>query len=138
MIAGFGGGFFFGSFTTTQGFGQYVIVPSGAVGVYGAWSHILPIKLTSGGRWLMLQIYPQDYGSVYELQIGLGPAGAEVPFQPTDGTGFYLDWFDTIKWTVPNVISFPVNVGVGQELSLRCWSDPPSGPALSVYIYLWN
>jgi hypothetical protein len=108
------------------------------LGAYGAWSH-LPAPIPTGrGRWLELSLWPQNYGAIYTVQIGLGGAGAERLFQPSDGTGFYIDWFSVIKWSVPFRISFPTSVGIGEEFCIRCASAPGGGADLTANLYLWN
>ena len=138
MIGGFGGGFFFGPFTVTNGHGTMTMVPAAGLGVYGAWAHAAPVVQTASGRWLEIDIWPNDYGAIYLVQIGLGSVGNEVLFQPSDGTGFYIDWFSAIKWTVPFRISFPVTIPALSEFSVRCASAPGGTNQLAANIYLWN
>lgn len=138
MISGFGGGFFFGPFTSTQGFGTYTMLPNALPGVYGAWAHLVVPIPTGSGRWLEASVWPNAYGAIYLVQVGLGALGAEKPFQPSDGTGFYIDWFSGIKWIVPFRISFPTSMLAGQEICCRCASVPGGINQLTANIYLWN
>lgn len=142
QIGSSGGGYFYGPFTSTQIFGPYAPVPAVGVGVYGAWAHLVAPILTGKGRWIEIFVTPPAYGSIYGVQLGLGSVGNEVLFQPSTGpssqSGFYIDWFGAIKWSVPFRIAFPTSVGNGKEISVRCASAPGGGLALSVLIYLWN
>ena len=137
-VGGSGGGYFYGPFVSTQGFGNYTIVPAAGIGAYGAWSHLVAPIPTGRGRWIEILVWPAALGSIYTLQVGIGAAGAETLFQPSDGTGFYIDWFSAIKWPVPFRIFFPTSVGTGREFSLRCASVPGNGANLTGLIYLWN
>jgi hypothetical protein len=133
-----GGGYFYGPFVSAQGFGTFNITPGVGLGVYGLWAHLAPPIPTGRGRWLELLIWPDGYGSIYTVQIGLGIPSAEGLYQPSDGTGFYIDWFSAIKWIVPFRISFPTSTGKGKELCVRCASIPGAGLDLHAAIYLWN
>ena len=138
MIGGFGGGYFFGPFSKTNGIGLTGVNPGAVVGAYGAWVHSNPLTLTAGGRWLQVNIWPNAYGAIYTVQLGLGPAGSEILFQPSDGSGFYMDWFSAIKWAVPFVISFPVTVPPQTDISIRCASAPGGTNQISATLYIWN
>lgn len=139
-VRGSGGGYFYGPFTSTQGIGPFInITPDAAPLVYGAWNHMAVPVLTGRGRWLQLNIWPNAYGALYFIQIGRGAAGSEILFQPSDGTGFSINWVTTgIMWNVPYTISFPTSTGIGNELAIRCSSFAGGGPNLSAEIYLWN
>jgi hypothetical protein len=140
MIGGFGGGFFFAPFTSTQVIGTFTVTSGAGLAVLGPWVHRNPVLLTAGAtRWMELDVWPAVYGSEFTVQIGIGPAGSEVLFQPSTGNGFFIDWFSQILWTVPFRISFPVSVPVGSEFSIRCASAPAPGQAvINCAIYIWN
>ena len=54
MIGGFGGGFFFGPFSSTQRIGIFTSAPGAGAGVYGAWAHLV-VPIPNGlSRWLEL------------------------------------------------------------------------------------
>lgn len=133
-----GGGYFYGPFVSTQGFGNFTASPSAIPAAYGNWAHLAVAIPTGKGRWFEMIVWPQDYGSIYTVQIGRGAIGAETLFQPSDGTGFYIDWFSAIKWPIPYRLSFPTSVGLNQELCVRCASVPGGGQDLNFILYLWN
>jgi hypothetical protein len=137
-VGGSGGGYFYGPFVSTQSFGTFVCTPGIVINSFGAWAHLPAPVPTGRGRWLEMAVSPADYGCHYRVEIGIGALGSEVSFQPSDGQGFHIDWFSTIKWIVPFRISFPTSVGVGREFSVRCASVPGGGADINVNIWLWN
>ena len=56
------------------------------------------------------------------MQLGLGAIGAETLFQPSDGTGFYIDWSSLIKWPMPYRTSFFISVPAGTEFSVSVFN----------------
>lgn len=139
QVNGSGGGYFYGPFVSTQTIGPFInVTPDPVAGVYGPWLHLPAPILTGRGRWLELRAWPNVLGSLYFIQIAMGAAGSEVVFQPSDGSGFSVDWAAVVPWTVPYIVAFPTSTGIGRELSIRCSSTPGFGSPLAVEIHLWN
>ena len=138
MIAGFGGGFLAAPFSTTQSIGIFTVIPNAIAGVYGNWSHLGAPILTGSARQIGISIWPIAYGSIYSVQIAMGSVGAEVLWQPSDGSGFYVDWGSLLLWNVPREISFPILISGNKEFSCRCASTPGAGSNLKVNLYLWD
>lgn len=148
----FGGGFFFEPFNQTVM--AYTTAVAGLPGAPGAWTVLL--DPTPRGRWLQIALHTSGLNvGVYMVQLGLGPAGAEVPWQPAiyysggvlqpiaDGVGFWSDvraFFDgvgTVNRPVPpSSYSFPISLQRGQRLS--CRSIGVAGQAVPVQVLIWN
>lgn len=117
----FGGGFFFAPFTQTAVYRVTVacVVP----GVYGAWSSYIT-NITFKARWMSLMLTLGAPGQQWEIQLGLGPIGAEVVWQPSLATGLggVIDGFlfpVNADNTSSHCISFPITLDAGLQLSAR-------------------
>jgi hypothetical protein len=137
-----GGGFFFSPFSSTQVFGLYTPTPDIVPLSYGPWFHIVPVILTRNARWLTMHVSPGPLPPVatYNVQLGLGPAGFERLWQPSDGNSFYIDWLSPAPATfvIPFVMSFPITVVANNEISVRCSASPAPVGGLNVTLYVFN
>jgi len=142
-MQGVGAGFFYGPFTSTQVFGLYTPATTIIPFQYGAWSHLAAPPPTKRARWITMVVSPGSAPPIatYNLQLGLGTAGNEVLWQPSDGNFFYIDWltpFATGGYVTPFVMSFPVSLIPGTEISCRVASSPAPAGQLNVFLYVFN
>jgi hypothetical protein len=147
MQAGaFGGGYFAASFNY-HFTASITLTGSTPAGNYGAWSQIaIP---SSYVRWIVLQIYDNSATNVTMMQLGLGAAGAEVPFQPVvvvsggggGGTAilaFSFLWQATHVMMPPYNLTFPVSLASGTRLSARIQHGVSAGATVKLHASLWG
>ena len=117
----FGGGFFFAPFSQSA---QYSIqIACVAPPAYGPWSSYIT-NVTFKARWLTVWLYNGLAGVNWSIQLGLGPPGGEVLWQPSLATGL-LGAVDGFTFHMESnllgfpVLSFPISLETGQQLSAR-------------------
>lgn len=140
----FGGGFFYAPFTTTVLF-QPVVTTSGAPGVFGAW-----VPATTGlnfqGRWMDVRIFGPTgiVGDIVGVQLGLGAAGAETPWQPNSAPPgsfavFAFRWFPAGASQYPtDGYSFPISLPFNNRLSIRSLGGMAAINTFIVSITIWG
>jgi hypothetical protein len=123
-IYGGDGGFFYSPFHQCTALAQLTFFCG--VGVYSGWHHAVApgsSLIPHRTRFIHIDISSQGAGvGVYYVQLGLGPVGSEVLWQPSDGNGFYLDLSLAgvlNSWKSPYSFDFPVGLGPNQEISAR-------------------
>lgn len=136
-----GGGFFYKGFDQFECVGPITVTPNPVAG-YGAWGHMIPPTLTGRARWFNL-ILNQTGGSQicdYQIQIALGPVGAEVQIIPNGpaGLGYLpLSFIAAGVQEFSRTLSFPFAIRAG-EISLRAAGSVLGSHALEATIYLQN
>jgi hypothetical protein len=117
-----GGGFFFSGFSKCAAFPGLVVTPD--VGAYGVWAHGVPaFVLPHRARFIQVDMEPSGLiaGPTF-IQLGTGPIGSEILWQPTGGNGvqaFTLVWTALFTWHNPYSITFPSSLLPGTELCAR-------------------
>jgi len=136
----FGGGFFYAPFTQSAQYGIPIVAPD-VLGGFGPWSSYIT-NVTFKARWLVMDLTVGGASPTLHIQLGLGPPGGEIVWQPSLATGLggVVNGFRFVLDAAGNGVrnlAFPITVDEGLQLSARGRVTPAVG-IVTVNIAMWG